>query len=247
MQFWHRLKTLWRNVSSKQKIDEDLDDEIRSYREMLEDEKARTSADPGTARREALLELGEAEQIKEAVRDVRVGVTLDAIAAELRQSWRGLRRNPGLTILGTLMLALGMGASIAVFSIFYSALLRPLPFRDSDRLVQISETRLARGIDRASFTEANFWDVRSQNRSFAEVGTYHYDEANLTGDGPSERVTAGLSAQAFSARWECRPYSVASSPTRRAAMGRITWRSWATGFGGAASAGTQTSWAGRCG
>ena len=147
MQLWHRLKTLWRNVSRKQRVEKELDDEIHSYREMLEDEKARTSADPGTARREALLELGGAEQIKEAVRDVRLGVTLEAMAAELRQSWRGLRRNPGLTILGTLMLALGMGASTIVFSIFYSALLRPLPFRDSDRLVQISETRHPRGIE----------------------------------------------------------------------------------------------------
>ncbi|HLN03722.1 MAG TPA: ABC transporter permease [Bryobacteraceae bacterium] len=197
MQFWHRLKTLWRNVSNRQKVEKELDDEIRSYREMLEDEKARTSADPSVARREALLELGGAEQIKEAVRDVRLGVTLDAIGAELRQSLRGLRRNPGLTVLATLMLALGMGASTAVFSIFYSALLRPLPFRDSDRLVQISETRLARGIDRASFSEANFWDVRSRNRSFVEVGTYHYGEANLTGDGPSERVTASFVSTGF--------------------------------------------------
>jgi putative ABC transport system permease protein len=197
MQCWHQLRTLWRNVSRRRAIEEDLDAEIRSYQEILEDEKARTNANPETARREALLELGGTEQIKEAVRDVRLGVTLDEIAAELRQSWRGLRRNPGLTILGTLMLALGMGASTAVFSIFYSALLRPLPFRDSSRLVQISETRLARGIDRAAFTEANFWDVRSQNRSFAEVGTYHYDEANLTGDGPSERVTASLVSAGF--------------------------------------------------
>ena len=197
MQFWHRLKTLWRNVSSRQKVEEELDDEIRSYQGMLEDEKARTGTDPSVARREALLELGGAQQIKDAVRDVRLGVTLDAMAGELRQSLRGLRRNPGVTILGTLMLALGMGASTAVFSIFYSALLRPLPFRDGDRLVQISETRLARGIDRASFAEANFWDVRSQNRSFVEVGTYHYNEANLTGDGPSERVTAGLISTGF--------------------------------------------------
>ena len=149
MQFWHRLKTLWRNVSRQRAVEEDLDAEIRSYQEMLEDERARTGADPSVARRDALIELGGAEHIREAVRDVRVGVTLEAMVAELRQSLRGLRRNPGLTILGTLMLALGMGASTAVFSIFYSALLRPLPFRDSDRLVQISETRLARGIDRA--------------------------------------------------------------------------------------------------
>ena len=197
MQFWRRLKVVFRNLSSKASVEKDLDDEIRSYREMLEDEKARSHPDPEAARREALLELGGAEQIKEAVRDVRLGVTLDAMAAELRQSWRGLLRNPGLTVLGTLMLALGIGASIAVFSIFYSALLRPMPFREADRLVQISETRLERGIDRASFSEANFWDVRSMNHSFTEVGVLHYDEANLTGDGPAERVTARFVSAGF--------------------------------------------------
>ena len=88
------------------------------------------------------------------------------------------------------MLSLGMGACIVVFSIFQSALLRPLPFRDSNSLLSIWETRLDRGMGQASFSEANFWDVRSYNHSFSEVGAYHYDEANLTGLGPAEKVVA---------------------------------------------------------
>ncbi len=186
---WHWMKTMWSNLAGKRRVENDLAAEIRSYQELLEDEKVRAGTDPKVARREALMELGGAEQIKEEVRDVRVGSTLEAIGAELRQSLRGLRRNPSLTILGTVMLALGIGASTAVFSIFYSALLQPLPFREVDRVVQLSETRLARGIDRASFSEANFWDVRARNRSFAEVAADHYDEANLTGLGPAEKVT----------------------------------------------------------
>src|SRR5215471_19718660 len=129
MPFGRRLQTLWRNLTRRQTVDSDLDDEIRSYREMLEDDKISTGADPRAARREASLELGGADQIKEEVRDIRMGATLSAIGAELRQSWRGLRRNPGLTFLGAALLSLGMAASIVVFSIFHSALLRPLPFR----------------------------------------------------------------------------------------------------------------------
>src|SRR5258706_13122908 len=147
MPMWHRLKTLLRNLARKRMVEEDLDDEIRSYREILEDEKVRTGDDPSAARREALLELGGAEQIKEEVRDIRLGGTLEAIGAELQQSFRGLRRNPGLTLLGTAMLGLGMGASILVFSIFQAALLKPLPFRDPDRVVQLWETRDDRGIN----------------------------------------------------------------------------------------------------
>ena len=190
MPLLHSLKMLWRNVARKSTVESDLDAEVRSYREMLEDEKRASGADPRTARREALLELGGADQIKEEVRDVRLGATLDAIASELRQSLRGLRRNAGLTVLAIGMLALGMGAGTVVFSIFYSALLRPLPFRDSERVVQLYETRLARGIDQASFTEANFWDVRSQGRSFEEVASAHFNEANLTGMGAPEKVRA---------------------------------------------------------
>jgi putative ABC transport system permease protein len=190
MALWRRLKTLWRNLARTRMVEDDLADEIRSYQGMLEDEKTRTGADPNLARREALLELGGAEQIKENVRDIRLGATLGAIATELRQSLRGLHRTPGFTILGTGMLALGMGASTVVFSIFYAALVEPLPFRDVDRVTQLWETRHSRGIDQASFTEANFWDVRAWNHSFEGVAAYHYDEANLTGIGPAEKVTA---------------------------------------------------------
>jgi putative ABC transport system permease protein len=190
MLIWHKWNTLWRNLTRKRAVDADLDNELRSYQQLLVDEKLRGGAGPATACRESLLELGGAEQIKEAVRGIRLGTTIETIFAELRQSLRGLRRNPSLTILGTVMLALGTGASIVVFSIFQSALLQPLPFRDSRRIVSLWETRPARGIDQASFSEANFWDVRAQNLSFEEVAAYHNDEANLTGDGLPEKVTA---------------------------------------------------------
>jgi len=72
-----------------------------------------------------------------------------------------------------------MGVSTVVFSIFYAVLVQPLAFRDSVRLVQIWETRNDRGINQASFTEANFWDVRAQSQTFEDVAAYYYGEANL--------------------------------------------------------------------
>jgi predicted permease len=194
---WHRLKTLWRNLTSRQSLDDDLHAEIHSYREMLAEEKARAGKDASTAQREASLEVGGTEQVKESVRDVRLGASLESLSAELRQSVRALRRNPGLTVVGTITLALGMGASIAVFSIVQAALLKPLPFRDSGRVVELWETRLERGINQASFSEANFWDVRAQNRSFEDVAAYHYDEDNLTGTGAPEKVSASRVSAGF--------------------------------------------------
>lgn len=186
---WQRLRTLWRNLAHKQVVEDDLAQELDSYQTMLAEEKSRTGMDPSAALRSARLEMEGREQIKENVRDVRLGVAIDAFFSELRQSLRGLRRSKELTILCSIMLALGIGATTVVFSIFYAALVQPLPFRDPDRLVELHESYPSSGIDKAAFSEANFWDVRSQNQSFKDVAALHYDEANLTGDGPAEKVT----------------------------------------------------------
>jgi len=197
MAWWHRMKMLWRNLARKREVSADLDEEIRAYQAMLEDEHLQAGADLATARRLALLETGGAQQIKEEVSDIRLGVTLETVASELRQSLRGLRRNPSLTLLAILMLALGMGASITVFSIFQAALLQPMPFREPDRLVELWETRLARNIDRSSFSLANFWDVHDRNHSFEELAAYRYDNANLTGVGEPQKVSASSVSTGF--------------------------------------------------
>ena len=132
------------------------------------------------------------------------------------------------------MLALGIGASTVVFSIFYAALVQPLPFRDPDRLVELRESRLARGIDVAAFSEANFWDVRAQNHSFKEVAAFHYDEANLTGDGPAEKVTDRSVTAGFFRTLGVLPYWAEIFPmrkietalrTRVVILGNKFWRS----------------------
>jgi predicted permease len=190
MPLWHGLKALARNLARKKRVEDDLDAEIRSYEDLLTDEKVRAGADPHAARRAAHVELGGATQVKEQVRDIRMGATLEAMAAEVRHSLRGLRRNPALSLLSIAMLALGIGASAVVFSIFHAALVQPLPFRAVSRVMELSESRKARGLDQVAFSEANFWDVRTLNRSFQEVAAYHFDEANLTGSGAPVKVTA---------------------------------------------------------
>jgi predicted permease len=186
---WHRLKALLLNLTHKFIVEDDLTQELNSYQAMLADENSRAGMDRSAAIRAARLEMEGLEQIKENVRDVRLGVAMETFFSELRQSIRSLSRNKDLTILCTTILALSIGATTVVFSIFYAALVQPLPFRDPAHLVELKETRVSRGIDRADFSEANFWDVRAQNHSFEEVAAFHYDEANLTGDGPAEKVT----------------------------------------------------------
>ena len=139
------ISRLWRNLFDKQTTERELDDEIRSYVDMLTTEKIAAGTIPEVARRQALLAAGGIEQVKEQVREARRGHAIEGIAADLRQALRTLGNNPGFAILATLMLALGIGATTLVFSVFYSVLLRPLTFKEPGRLVQIWEARPQKG------------------------------------------------------------------------------------------------------
>ncbi|MGI9075062.1 MAG: ABC transporter permease [Bryobacteraceae bacterium] len=186
----HWLRSIWRNLFRKRAVDSILDEEIRSYRQLLEDEKIAAGADSETARREAVIEVGAIEAIKEQVRDIHRGALLEGLWTELRQSIRAFRRNPSMATICALMLALGIGASTTIFSIFEAALLQPLPFRDSGRLVELVETWLAGGMNEVAFSEADFWDLHDRAKCFESVAAYHSNEANLTGDGQPEKVSA---------------------------------------------------------
>ncbi|MDE3197990.1 MAG: ABC transporter permease, partial [Acidobacteriota bacterium] len=193
----HRLRTLWRNFTHRHRLEQDLDAELRAYQQMLEDEKLNRGASESAARREALLEMRGIEQIKEEVRAVRLGVTVETFAAELRQSFRSLRRSPAASLSIVAILALGMSASTVIFSVVQSILLKPLPFRDSQRVVEVTESRVARGLDFNAFGEANFWDVRAANRSFAELAAYHDDDFTLTGRGVPEKISGAAVTAGF--------------------------------------------------
>lgn len=124
-------------------------------------------------------------------------MNLSTILFDFRQALRGLGKNVGTTILAVLMMALGIGASTAIFSVFYSVLLKPLPFPEPERILQIWQTKLHLGWASGSFTEANFWDVRARNRTFEEMGAYRRTSANLTGGGDPEQVSLGQVTAGF--------------------------------------------------
>ena len=230
------LRLVWRNLFRKHAVDNTLDEEIRSYLQLLVDEKLAAGVDSETARREAAIELGAIEMIKEQVRDIRRGALLEGLWTELRQSIRALRHNPGMTAMCALMLALGIGASATIFSVFEAALLRPLPFRDTGRLVELFETRLDRGMNEVAFSEADFWDLRDRTKSFERVAAYHSNEANLTGDQPEKvsapQVTVDFFRTLGVAPVLGRDFSAAEGRANVAILGNKFWK---TRFGGNAN------------
>ncbi|MGH9838934.1 MAG: ADOP family duplicated permease [Blastocatellia bacterium] len=184
----YRLRAIFRRRS----VEQELYDELRFHLENEIEKLMRSGLTREEASRKAKLSLGGMDQVKEECRDSRGGSGLENALQDIRYGMRGLRRNPGLAIIAIVTLSLGMAASIVVFSIFEAVLLRSLPFRDTDRLVQIWETRLKRGIDQMGFSKGNFWDVRTQNHSFEEVAAILYDEYILTGSGPAKKVSVNL-------------------------------------------------------
>src|SRR4029079_4924786 len=108
-----------------------------SYAEMLADEHRAAGLTPAEARRQARASMGGIEAVKESGRQRRAGALAEQTLQDLRYGWRALRRTPGFTAAATITIALGLGVNTAVFSVVDATLLKPLPYRDSGRLVDL--------------------------------------------------------------------------------------------------------------
>ncbi|HEX8180907.1 MAG TPA: ABC transporter permease [Pyrinomonadaceae bacterium] len=180
------LSLLWRNWFHKAGLEQELDEELRAYTELLTEEKVKAGISAAAARRAALLEVGGMEQVKEQVREVRVGAMLETILKDIRYSIRLLAKHPGFAVVAVLTIALGVGANTAIFSVVNAVLLRPLPFKDPERLVRLSEqSQQGPGM---SIAYPNFKDWRSENTVFAGLAASRFDNFNLTGLDEPERL-----------------------------------------------------------
>src|SRR5215217_602973 len=124
---------------------------------------------------------------------------MESIFADIRYGLRSLMKRPGATAIALATLALGIGMNTAIFSAVDSILLRPLPFRDPERLVSVWEQSLRQGIRQNEAAPANFFDIRNQNQRFEALGAYGPLDINLTGSGDPERLDGQLvTANVFS-------------------------------------------------
>jgi putative ABC transport system permease protein len=197
MRWFSRFTSLFRNLSRKQENERELDQEVRSYLDLLTEEKIQSGMPPEGARRAARLELGGVEQVKEQVRDVRAGAWMETVLQDLRYGVRVLRHNPGFSLLVVLTLALGIGANTAIFSVVYGVLLRPLPYAHGGQLVVLHQRARALSGD-IQFSYKELVDYREQTKTLDAVVEYHSMDFLLLGDDSAERVkTAVVSANFF--------------------------------------------------
>lgn len=170
-----RILSLFRNLLRKREVEQSLDDELRSSADALTQEKIKQGLSQSAARREAVIELGGIEQVKEQVRSVRAGRLLDDFAKDVRFGFRTLVRSPGFTIVAVLTLALGIGANTAIFSLIDAVMLNLLPVRNPQRLVLLDWTgdmamiEGPRSPNAAPFSYRTFEDIRAHNQVFSSL------------------------------------------------------------------------------
>jgi putative ABC transport system permease protein len=163
--------------------DPDFDEELRTHLDMLEERFRCQGLTPEEARRAAHRQFGRTTQLKEARNDMRRLAALEILWQDARFGARSLRRNPGLTAVIMLTLMLGIGVNTALFSVVYAVLIKPLPYRDPDRLVYIAEHSLTDGVGAGDLLE---W--RKQARSFETIAAFGAADQTLTGDGDAVNV-----------------------------------------------------------
>jgi predicted permease len=184
------------NIFGQSHQETELRDELASHLEHHIDDELRRGLSPEEARRAALLKLGGLEQTKQRIRDQRSLPFLEAFRHDLRYALRMLRHNPGFTATAVIVLALGIGANTALFSIVNGVLLRPLPYPQPEQLVTLRESKpnFATG----SISLPHFLDWQKDNRTFASLAAMRGGRSLiLTGLGNAEQLNCVMLTGGF--------------------------------------------------
>jgi len=237
------MMTLFRRLKyflQQQHHDSDLAKEVEFHRAMEAERLERDGLDRAAAHAASVRTMGNVTLAREDARQVWIGQALDRIWQDGRYAIRSLRRNAFFTMIAVLTLALGIGASAAIFSVIDAILLRPLPYADADRLVLIWTADPARNIHEGATSYLTLTDWRRDNKSLTDLAFWSERAGNITGDGEPERVVGALvSANVFSLLGSSpvigRTFT-ADEEGRREAVVVLSHRLWQRRFGGSATA-----------
>ena len=193
-----RAKAAWEYLAHRRPFEAELDEEIRSQFEMLVDRLMARGMSEAEARRSARIEFEGVETVKENVRGAMAGHGIDIVFQDLRFAWRAFRRNPAFTAVTTGTLALGIGVTAAIFSVFYGILLHPLPYEQPERLVRIWAAFRDTGAARAPISGPMFVEAARRQNAFTGVAAiWVVAPRTLAGDEPEQLKCAHVTTNFF--------------------------------------------------
>jgi predicted permease len=189
-----RLRALWNNLFRRNQLDDDLDEELRAYLELTAEEKVRSGVPANQACDQVRRETGGVEQVRQGVRDVRAGVSLERLAQDIRYGVRTLAKNPVFSLVAVGTLALGIGANTAMFSLLDQIVLSLLPVKQPERLLKVTVLGNnygdSYGADRISWPM--FEDLRDRNQVFTGMFSAFSTSVTLGYGNRANQATAEL-------------------------------------------------------
>lgn len=197
-----KVRSFLRNLFLSRRVEVDLDQEVHSHLELLTDENIRAGMSPKEAQRAARIELGGIEQVKEQVREERIGNWLRSVISDCRYGLRQLCENPGFTAVTVLTLALGIAVNATMFSLVSAFLLQRPPGREPERVAVVTCVSPTQGFqsDANPVSAPNYLAWREANHFFTDMSAAdEYRAVNLTSQGKPEALrSAAVSPNYFS-------------------------------------------------
>jgi predicted permease len=225
------FKRLLRNIVRKNRVERDLDAEIRFYEETRIQQRIAAGMSEEAARRASRLELGSVESVKDAVRDVRTGVAMERIWQDIRYACRALRNKRGFTAAAVLVLALGIGANSAVFSVINAFLLNPLAVTKPEQLVGLYSRDTKHPDSYRGFSYPNYVEIRDNNPVFSSLMAHQLALVGVEDGDKTRRTFADIiSSNYFSildvSLIKGRPFSIEEEKPGRELTVIVTYSFW---------------------
>src|SRR5215472_16926882 len=168
---------------------DDLPEELESYIEIATDENVARGMNPVEARAAAMRKLGNRTRIREEIYEMNTAGLVDSVQREIRHAFRLIRRNPGFSAIAILTLAIGVGATTAIFSVVDGILLKPLPYSEPNAVVIVHHSLRRDGTALTlDFTPSMYFTYSAETKAFQNLGIWVDRSATITGAGDPEQV-----------------------------------------------------------